>query len=179
MERDRTLLALSSAGLGLLATLLTTIGIGSRWQFTLYVLASSSFLASVFGGLAVFHLNSGHLEDLIYERPPRRRLLNFSTGVLGGGFVLGIILTLLLAFWLGKAKVDKETLEMSKRENTALTPSDWSQKGLDGFGGLFSGNGTPGHVGGGSSPSGGANSGGGSSPSGSGTGGSASGAGAK
>lgn len=176
MERDRTLLALSSAGLGLLATLLTTIGIGSRLQFVVYVLASSSFLGSVFGGLAVFHLNSWHLEDLIHQREPRRKLLNFSTVILVGGFVLGIVLTLLLAFWLGKAKVDKETLDMNKRENTALTPSDWSQKGLDGLGGLFSGNG---HAGGGSSPSGGANSGGGSSPSGSGTGGSASGTGAK
>jgi len=105
MERDRTLLALSSAGLGLLATLLTAIGFGSWRQFAIYIGAAIAFLGSVFGGLAVFHLNSNYIQDLFHRRQPKTRLLNLSTKVLVVGFLVGIMLMLLLAFWLGISKV--------------------------------------------------------------------------
>jgi hypothetical protein len=105
MERDRTVLTLSSAGLGLLATLLAAIGFGSWRQFVVYIGAAIAFLISVFGGLAVFHFNSNYVQDLFHRRKPKTRLMNLSTKVLVVGFLIGIVLTLLLAFWLGISKI--------------------------------------------------------------------------
>lgn len=47
MERDKTLVTLSAAAIGLLVTILTTVGVKSLWEIPLFAFAVTSFLATI------------------------------------------------------------------------------------------------------------------------------------
>jgi hypothetical protein len=64
-EVDKSLMALSAGGVGLLVTLMTTKGVPNSSSFVLYTLALLSFSVSILALLSVFHLNSGHLEEVL------------------------------------------------------------------------------------------------------------------
>lgn len=67
MERDRSLLTLSSAAIGLLVTLLTTTG-GRDWlQKSSYVVAFLSFGTAVCLALSIFSRNGDHLARLLED----------------------------------------------------------------------------------------------------------------
>jgi hypothetical protein len=64
MERDRSLLALSSAGIGLLVTLLTTVGVTESWQLILYGLDSLAFGIGIVTAVLIFQRNAEYLKQL-------------------------------------------------------------------------------------------------------------------
>lgn len=63
MEKDKSLLTLASAGIGILVS----IGATSRTERVCYVFAISFFLITVFCTLIVFELNAKLIENLIRE----------------------------------------------------------------------------------------------------------------
>lgn len=63
MEKDKSLLTLASAGIGILVS----IGATSRTERIFYVLAISFFVFTVFCTLVVFELNAKLIESLIRE----------------------------------------------------------------------------------------------------------------
>src|SRR5258708_3002963 len=65
MEKDKTLLTLSSAAIGLLATLASTVGPSTLWQFWIYVVAGGCFVVTAVTSIVVFDRNSTHLEAVI------------------------------------------------------------------------------------------------------------------
>lgn len=65
MEKDRTLLTLSVGGVGLLATLLTTVGASSRCELLLYGLAGASFIGAAICAISIFEGNARHLREVI------------------------------------------------------------------------------------------------------------------
>ena len=65
LEHDKSLLALSSGGIGLLITLLTTIGVSSATGLVLHLLAIFSFLVCLVAILFIFLKNSSHIEDVL------------------------------------------------------------------------------------------------------------------
>ncbi len=64
LERDKSLLTLSAGGIGLLITLLSTVGIHSVESLILYVAALLSFIVSMAAVLWIFKRNAAHLEDI-------------------------------------------------------------------------------------------------------------------
>ncbi|MBL1259460.1 MAG: hypothetical protein COB33_003925 [Thiotrichaceae bacterium] len=74
MERDKTLITLSAAAIGLLVTILTTVGVKSIWEIPFFAIAVASFLVTIWSSLAIYQLNSQHLENAIKgtsEKDPR------------------------------------------------------------------------------------------------------------
>lgn len=65
MERDRTLLTLATAGIGLLVTLLTTVGVTQICQFWLYAIAAAGFIATIAICIYVYGANARHIESLL------------------------------------------------------------------------------------------------------------------
>lgn len=65
LERDKSLLTLSAGGIGLLITLLTTVGLSSAEALVLYVGAIASFVVALIAVLRIFHHNRRHLEEII------------------------------------------------------------------------------------------------------------------
>jgi uncharacterized membrane protein YphA (DoxX/SURF4 family) len=65
LEHDKGLFTLSAGGIGLLVTLLTTIGVSSALLLGLYITAIACFLASLLAVLIIFSRNKAHIEETI------------------------------------------------------------------------------------------------------------------
>lgn len=92
LEHDKSLLALSAGGIGLLITLLTTIGVSSAEGLMLHLMAMFSFLVCLGVVLIIFKKNSGHIEGVLKTgAPPLDPLLAKLDNIAVAAFGLGII----------------------------------------------------------------------------------------
>jgi hypothetical protein len=106
MEKDRMLVTLSAGGIGLLVTLLSTVGPASGWELVGYLGAGLAFGVAIVHGLMIFDRNAVYLEalskdreqdpDLLIERYDKR---------LVRAFYIGVGLTGLVAFLTGLARL--------------------------------------------------------------------------
>lgn len=62
MELDRSLLALSVAGIGLLVTLLTTVEIRWWWMLAPYAIAITAFVIAIHAAINIFEANAVYLQ---------------------------------------------------------------------------------------------------------------------
>ena len=63
MDRDKMLVTLSSAGIGLLIAVLTAVGVTYVWEVALYAVALLAFGITIVSLIRVFDLNSKFIED--------------------------------------------------------------------------------------------------------------------
>jgi hypothetical protein len=68
LEHDKSILTLAAGGIGLLITLLTTIGLTSAEALVLYVGAITSFLVALVSVLIVFRRNRTYIEQVLTEK---------------------------------------------------------------------------------------------------------------
>lgn len=81
MEMDKAVLALSSGGIGLLVTLLTTVGIQNRWELLPYAFAFIGFAVTIFCCIKIFNKNADYIKNTIKQTPddtPNLRVLDYS-----------------------------------------------------------------------------------------------------
>lgn len=91
MERDRTLITLSTGAIGLLITILITAGIAVWWEIWLYAAALVAFVGAIGALLYVYKRNSDLIEAEIRgegHRAPNLLKFDFIAAVL---FVIGVI----------------------------------------------------------------------------------------
>lgn len=67
-EKDKSLLYLSSGGIGILVTLMTTIGVSSFCELVFFAIGLFAFILSVLGVLIIFGYNAKYIEALISEK---------------------------------------------------------------------------------------------------------------
>jgi hypothetical protein len=65
LEHDKSLLTLSAGGIGLLITLLTTVGLTSAEALVLYIGAIASFVVTLIAILVVFRRNRTYIEQIL------------------------------------------------------------------------------------------------------------------
>ena len=92
MEHDKSLLTLSTAGIGLLITLVTKFPVTSGAALTLFVCAIVSFIFCLIAVLWIYRRNSTHLEQMIQKNAKNDRLLGILDGASLFTFLSGIIL---------------------------------------------------------------------------------------
>ena len=68
MERDKSLLTLSAAALGLLVTLLTSVGVKSILLAAFYALAIICFTCALITAIKIFRRNADYLEKIAQEK---------------------------------------------------------------------------------------------------------------
>jgi len=68
LEHDKSLLTLSSGGIGLLLTLLTTAGLSSAEALILYIGAITIFVVALVAILIVFRRNRTHIEEILSRK---------------------------------------------------------------------------------------------------------------
>jgi hypothetical protein len=68
MEHDKSLLTLSAGGIGLLITLLTTVGLSSSEALVLYIGAILSFLTALVTVLIIYRRNRTYAEQIILSK---------------------------------------------------------------------------------------------------------------
>ena len=90
LEHDKSVFALSAGGIGLLITLLTTIGLTSSLLLHLYITAILCFLVSLCSVLVIFRRNRTHIEQVLVAK-----------GVTSDSFLKNLDLVAMLAFGAG------------------------------------------------------------------------------
>jgi hypothetical protein len=149
MEVDKTLIVISSAGIGFLIMLIGNQGINSTTDFVIYVSAIVSFIAVIFLCVVVFQRNAKYLKSLIKNPDLKDSFLDFVDKAAKLFFALGLIFTLIIGIDVGlnqlhnnkNKKGDKTMAEdKSKQTGDSLNKTGRSnpdgEKSLSGFGEL-------------------------------------------
>jgi len=92
IEYDKSLLVLSAGAVGLLVTLLTTVGVNSCELLFLFFVAISSFVICIIVVLAIFLRNTKYLEALIAGNVADDPVLRFLDLLSISSFIIGIVL---------------------------------------------------------------------------------------
>jgi hypothetical protein len=97
LEHDKNLLTLSSGGIGLLITLLNTVGASSCLMVSCYVIAIFAFLVCLTSVLIIFKRNRKYIEQIINNNKEDKddilsvldyiAIISFGIGVLFSGFI--------------------------------------------------------------------------------------------
>ena len=101
IEHDKSLLTLSAGGIGLLITLLTTVGASSIQILLLYGFAILFFLVCIISILVIFKRNSDHLVRVIQGKEEKNILLQFLDKIALCSFIIAILLSSILAISIG------------------------------------------------------------------------------
>ena len=93
LEHDRSLLTLSAGGVGLLVTLLSTVGIHSVESLILYIVALISFLICLTVVLCIFKRNAAYLQAVIHGSNDNDPLLGILDIAAISSFLLGALIS--------------------------------------------------------------------------------------
>lgn len=113
MELDRTLVTLSAGGIGLLATLLSTVGVTRVSLLWLYGLAVLMFAGTLICELVIFKKNSAIIEEIVQSLNRTTKLRHLDRVALGC-FAVGI--AALFAIGVITAKDSLQRTTMSTRD---------------------------------------------------------------
>ncbi|MCD2451675.1 hypothetical protein GO003_014870 [Methylicorpusculum oleiharenae] len=119
MEHDKSLLTLSAGGIGILLTLIRTVGIHSPETLVLYVGAIIGFLICLVVVLVIFKKNRTHIEQVLKGHQSSDSNLAFLDNVATGSFGIGALLSTIIgissAIQTYTIEVTKMTTESSKQ----------------------------------------------------------------
>lgn len=125
LERDKSILTLSAGGIGLLATLMTTVGPQTRTVLVLYALASLAFAVALISILLILDRNADHLKHVQrgkVERDPRLALLD---RISFWAFIVGALFLATLGVMAGIDKVATQAgAQMNKADNPTKVSTD-------------------------------------------------------
>ena len=96
LEHDKSLLTLSAGGIGLLVTLLSTVGVSNVVLLVLYIAAMLAFLACVVGVLGVFRRNQTHIKQVVDGKDDPDPVLHALDAAARASFGIGAILTTII-----------------------------------------------------------------------------------
>lgn len=119
LEHDKQIITLSAAGIGLLVTLMTAVGIRTIDGLLLYVFAFMFFVLAIFNTVMIFKQNATLIEEIISESQPvsEKKLNNLDFKSIYS-FFLGVLFTIAIAFSTAIHSYNqKEDVYMSEKIN--------------------------------------------------------------
>ena len=154
MEKDRTLLAISSVGIGALITLLTAFDINSYWEIIPYGVAALAFLSVIVILIIVLEKNADYIRLLKDDREREKeksktskekidreeKLINRLDRCAFSIFFIGLIFTIIVLFLSTVNNIQIRSTDMDEEKSDM--PSQQSgqtqteEKGLGGLGNL-------------------------------------------
>jgi hypothetical protein len=139
MEKDKTLLTRAIGGIGLLVTLLTTVGPSSGTELWLYAVAGLSFGLAAVTAICVFDRNSDHLFDVIRNKKTGEdERLQVLDQIVFFSFVTGVVLTGAIALSAGSSRMHRKAASVTQenRETATIPATIMEHKSLSGIGNL-------------------------------------------
>lgn len=123
LEHDKSLLTLSAGGIGLLMTLMTTVGVSSAESLVLYLCALVAFLVCLSTVLVIFRKNAVHLEDVMVgtatqDDPALSRLDAVGTWSFAFGVVFSVVIGISAAI-NSYGKVEKKMSNSDQKQSSA------------------------------------------------------------
>ena len=115
LEHDKSLLTLSTGGIGILITILTTVGISYIYQIIVYFISIFSFLICLITILRIFKENKTHIENIIKGSalPDDPKLKNLDN-IAYYSFFIGIIFSAIIGFSTAFHSLYDKVSEMAK-----------------------------------------------------------------
>ena len=124
LEHDRALITLSAAAIGILVTILTTVGVNARWHILLHLLAFVAFGTTIFLCIRIYELNSDKLENEIRgPDDPTYRNVSLAKYDLWSlrSFITGVAFAAILGVFSALAQFEQSGgTEMSKKTDLQI-----------------------------------------------------------
>lgn len=109
MEKDKAILTLSTAGLGVLVAFFNNISYNNNLGLLLYGLALLCFIVSIISGVWILSANADYCEAVIKEEEPKNEnLIDCLDKFLMWSFIIGLFISISLSFVLISEKDLKE-----------------------------------------------------------------------
>lgn len=121
IERDKQLLTLSSSAIGLLVTLLRTVGVSSWLQIAFFSAALFAFLVTVISILIILGKNATRIQETLNGSETRNRALAFLDEVATISFIMGMIMVVIIGIYSATTSLSEKGTNMNK-DNIGNTP---------------------------------------------------------
>lgn len=140
MERDKTLLALSAGGVGVLVSLLTAVGVSSVFGLAMYFVPLSLFVATILVCIRILEENAEYLENVINEGAKGhsnklRRLDHWAKSF----FIIAVMMSAILALSIAGQQIlteENQSMNDERREERLVPSEEIKKESLDGIGNL-------------------------------------------
>jgi hypothetical protein len=120
LERDKSLLVLSAGAIGLLVTLLTTIGVNSFDLLFIFAASMVSFLICIVTVLTIFSRNAKYLEELIAGERTNDSILGFLDSLSIFTFIIGVILASIIGLATAMNNIISKEITMPDEKESAI-----------------------------------------------------------
>jgi uncharacterized membrane protein YiaA len=134
VERDKQLLGLSATAIGLLVTLLRTVGVLNLLQLWFYGVALFTFLVSIFSIMCILSKNAEHIENLLDHSEAESKTLISLDKIALISFVTGMILIVIIGIHSAFINLTEKGTSMSS--NISRKDPHVVERSLNGFGKL-------------------------------------------
>lgn len=128
-EHDKSLLTLSAGAIGLLITLISTIGVRSVETLILYIIALGCFIVCLWVLLWIFRRNPKHLEDVVNSGTTDDPVLNALDRVAVTSFMLGVVFSSIIGV---STAIHSYTEKVAKVTEQEISRPAVSQESLTG-----------------------------------------------
>lgn len=124
LEYDKSILVLSSSGIGLLLSLFTAFGIPGFYSLAFYILAII-FLGIASGAvLVVFVVNASHIEKVISGKEKENFILSMLDKVIVCSFALGVFFVSSVGVSIAINSFNKQEAKMSQQKSNRVIVGD-------------------------------------------------------
>lgn len=120
MARDKALVTLSAGGIGVLITLLTTVGVSHPWYIVLYAFSFLGFLVTIGLALHIYQLNSKMIENDMRGRSDEELNLPRWDKLLLASFGMGAVFAFATAVFSALNPPSQERNAMGNHEERSL-----------------------------------------------------------
>lgn len=136
LEKDKSLLTISSAAVGLLVTILVSKGIQSFYQIFIFAIAFLSFLVTIIAVIQIFDKNAEQIEANITSKSHINVTLTWYERVIACSFYTGLLFTIILGITYGynifvhekesKTMADKKAAPLDHPTKPSVTNENYS-----------------------------------------------------
>jgi len=114
LERDKQLLTLSTSAIGLLVTLLRTVGVANWLQVGFFGTALIAFLFSVISILAILGKNATYIEEMLNGSETEDRQLAFLDRSATISFIIGMIMVVIIGMYSATISLSEKGTNMNQ-----------------------------------------------------------------
>jgi hypothetical protein len=107
MELDKSLVTLSAGGIGLLVTILSTVGVKESWELMLFSGAFISFLISIVACIIIFKRNSQIIEISLRDTNSQKPNVEKLDTIALSSFLCGILFSISIGIVAGIAQLNR------------------------------------------------------------------------
>lgn len=133
LERDKQLLTLSTSAIGLLVTLLRTVGVSNFSQILLFGAALIAFLFTVISVIWILGKNANHIEQMLNGSETESRHLAFLDRVATISFIMGMVMVVIIGMYSAKISLIEKGTNMNQdnivnthRESVKTNNDSWN-----------------------------------------------------